>query len=172
MSIICVTYLLYPHLLTRWAVHHTWHSIIITVYSCCTRVGTIVIKYHAWNDRSNVESSVFRNIDKKTPNLNNIYSLMFRFCFCCCPAFARSFAKTPSPRRRQLLRQPSPSSHRKDPPAEADTEPSTKRNYRFHNSVLRNKLRNKNRGKKISLNHTMFVVPKNVPPSCTPAIIK
>lgn len=87
---------------------------------------------------------------------------MLRSCFCCGPV---------PPRRRRSLVESLPPKDSVVTPAAITLPPAlAKRRYRFHNSVHREK-RNKLNHKQISLNHTVFVVPKNVP-SCTPTIVE
>jgi len=88
-------------------------------------------------------------------------SFMFRSCFCCGPAPRRRRSLVTSPPPKDLVVKPV-----------ATTSVPAKRKYRFHNSVHRETKRNKlHRGKQISLNHTVFVVPMHVP-SCAPTIIE
>ncbi|KAE9526652.1 hypothetical protein AGLY_013300 [Aphis glycines] len=87
---------------------------------------------------------------------------MLRSCFCCGPV--------PPRRRRSLVESLPPKDNVVTPAANTLLPPAlAKRRYRFHNSVHREK-RNKLNRKQISLNHTVFVVPKHVP-SCTPTIV-
>lgn len=88
--------------------------------------------------------------------------MFLRSYFCCCPV--HSLAKKSSRGKRSSLNDIIK-------PSAAIGLTTTKRKYRFHNSVVRHiSKRNKNR-KKISLNHTMFVVPTYIPPG-TPTIIE
>ncbi|CAI6369418.1 unnamed protein product [Macrosiphum euphorbiae] len=78
---------------------------------------------------------------------------MLRSCFCC------GFAP-PRPRRSAVVASLPPKDLAVTPIL--TTLATAKRRYRFHNSVHRDK-RNKLHRKQISLNHTMFVVPRHVP---------
>jgi len=128
-------------------------------------VGTLAVRFSHYQRRPLTAFSFFflsRDTSITSP-ISQKYTIMLRSCFCCGLA-------PPRRRRRSVVASLQPPKELAVTPV-LTTLATAKRRYRFHNSVHRVKRNKLHRKQNISLNHTLFVVPRHVP-SCSPTTVE